>query len=187
MFLDFPLGEDDSLFDGSSSTDRIIANGREAKRIMTETHYETKERDLEPVLMAGIRMKGKYQDCGKGFRQIEKKLGRFIGGKAFCLHFDNEYKENDADFEACMPLHSKGMEVEGISIRELPGGRAVCLIHKGGYDQIGRSYAKVGEYVEEKGYPILIPIREVYLKGPGMFFKGNPKNYLTEIQMLIES
>lgn len=31
-----------------------------------------------------------------------------------------------------------------------------------------------------------MPTREVYLKGPGMIFKGNPKNYLTEIQMLIE-
>jgi hypothetical protein len=29
------------------------------------------------------------------------------------------------------------------------------------------------------------PTREVYIKGPGMIFRGNPKKYLTEIQMLI--
>lgn len=27
------------------------------------------------------------------------------------------------------------------------------------------------------------PTREVYVKGPGLIFKGNPKNYLTEIQL----
>ncbi len=30
---------------------------------------------------------------------------------------------------------------------------------------------------------ITLPTREVYLKGPGIIFKGNPKNYLTEIQL----
>ena len=31
-----------------------------------------------------------------------------------------------------------------------------------------------------------MPSREVYVKGPGMIFKGNPKNYLTEIQIMFE-
>lgn len=30
---------------------------------------------------------------------------------------------------------------------------------------------------------LTLPTREVYVKGPGMIFKGNPKNYLTEIQL----
>jgi len=30
-----------------------------------------------------------------------------------------------------------------------------------------------------------MPTRELYVKGPGMIFKGNPKKYLTEIQILI--
>jgi hypothetical protein len=33
---------------------------------------------------------------------------------------------------------------------------------------------------------VSVPCREVYIKGPGMIFKGNPKNYLTEIQLMIE-
>ena len=39
--------------------------------------------------------------------------------------------------------------------------------------------------MKDKGYRILMPTREVYVKGPGMIFKGNPKNYLTEIQILV--
>ena len=32
-------------------------------------------------------------------------------------------------------------------------------------------------------FPLGLPTREVYVKGPGPIFKGNPKNYLTEIQL----
>ena len=114
-----------------------------------------------------------------------KALGRYICGKCFLLHYDSEYKEDDADFEACMPVR-KAKPVEGIDVRELPGGRCVALLHKGPYNELGRSYAKILAFVKEKGYEVLLPTREVYLKGPGMIFKGNPKNYLTEIQMLVK-
>jgi len=60
------------------------------------------------------------------------------------------------------------------------------LLHQGPYEQLGRSYAKILEFVREKGYEIRTPTREIYHKGPGMFFRGNPKNYLTEIQMFIK-
>ena len=42
-------------------------------------------------------------------------------------------------------------------------------------------------YIKSKGYEIEFPTREVYLKGPGMIFRGNPAKYLTEIQILIRT
>ena len=33
---------------------------------------------------------------------------------------------------------------------------------------------------------IKYPIREIYIKGPGMIFRGNPKKYITEIQFLFK-
>ncbi len=74
--------------------------------------------------------------------------------------------------------------MEGIEVRDLPGGHCVALVHKGPYDEMGRSYAKVFDYIKEHGHQVEMPTREVYLKGPGMIFKGNPKRYLTEIQVL---
>jgi effector-binding domain-containing protein len=60
------------------------------------------------------------------------------------------------------------------------------LIHKGPYDNLTRSYEKISTYVKEHGYKVKLPTREIYVKGPGMILKGNPDNYLTEIQMMIE-
>jgi DNA-binding transcriptional MerR regulator len=171
--------------DIARSLDRIIQSERAARMTSQNSTFEVEEKVLEPLLVAGVRMKGKYSDCGKGFGKIGRAFGRYIAGKPFMLHFDSEYKEDDADFEACMPIR-KAKEVDGISVRELPGGRCVSLMHKGPYDSLSRSYSKITAYIKEKKYEILMPTREIYIKGPGMIFRGNPKNYLTEIQMLVK-
>lgn len=167
------------------SLDQFIREERQARVMSDQSTFNVEEKRLEPMLVAGIRMKGRYSDCGKGFARLGRNLGRYIIGKPFLLHYDTEYREEDADFEACMPVRQR-KEVEGILVRELPGGHCVSLIHKGPHDQLGRSYAKILEYIKSKGYTIHSPTREVYIKGPGMIFKGNPINYLTEIQMLID-
>jgi len=147
--------------------------------------FEIEEKELETMLIAGHRMTGRYGEVGKGLGLVCRKMGRQICGKPMTLYHDAEYKEEGADFEPCVPVR-QGKEAEGISVRELPGGRCVALIHKGPYEAIGASYRTVFGYINEKGYTAKVPSREVYLKGPGMIFKGNPKNYLTEIQVLIE-
>lgn len=169
----------------SSSLDQIITQEREARKTMSDANFEIEVKRLDSLLIAGVRMKGRYRDCGKAFSRIGRKFGRHICGKPFLLHFDTEYKEDDADFEVCMPIR-KGTGTEEIAVRELPGGQCVSLMQKGPYDELSRSYAKIGTYIKEQGIEIEIPSREVYIKGPGMIFKGNPKKYLTEIQMLIK-
>jgi DNA-binding transcriptional MerR regulator/effector-binding domain-containing protein len=168
-----------------TTLERIINNEKEARMAMQNSTFDVEEKTVDTQLIAGVRMKGRYSESGKGFAKIGKPMGRYISGKCFLLHYDNEYKEEDADFEACMPVRQCQL-VDGISVRELPGGRCVALRHKGPYEELGRSYAKVLAYIKEKGCEIVMPTREVYLKGPGMIFKGNPKNYLTEIQILIK-
>lgn len=164
------------------SLSEIIANEKAAKQLLDTGNHAVEERTLEPLLVAGIRMKGKYCDCGRGFGQLGKAVGRYIAGKALCLYYDGEYRDGDADFEPCFPIR-KEVTAEGVSVRTLAGGRCLTLIHRGAYDQLGRSYAKILKHAEELKLKIALPTREVYVKGPGMIFKGNPKNYLTEIQL----
>lgn len=162
------------------SISRFIAKEREAIQ-MAEALGDVEIKTIEPQLIAGIRMQGKYSECCHGFSKIGRSFGRYIVGPPILLQYDGEYREQ-ADFEACFPIRRK-KEVKGISIRELPQVRCVCLIHKGPYDQLGRSYAKALQYIKERKLKLSLPTREIYLKGPGMIFKGNPENYLTEIQV----
>jgi DNA-binding transcriptional MerR regulator/effector-binding domain-containing protein len=143
------------------------------------------ERDLEPILVAGIRMKGFYSDCGKGFATLGKTLGWQIAGKPLCLFYDGEYREGDANFEPCMPIR-KLIASNGINVHELPAAHCITLLHHGPYEDVKSSYATLLKYVNERDYKVLLPTREVYLKGPGMIFRGNPTKYVTEIQLPVE-
>jgi DNA-binding transcriptional MerR regulator/effector-binding domain-containing protein len=153
---------------------------------MAEAELEIQGRDVGPVLVGGIKMIGNYSDCGKGFATLGRKLGRHIAGTPLCLFYDGEYREGDANFEPCMPVR-KRVEADGISIRELPAARCVTLLHRGPYEELRHSYARLLKYVKSRGYNVSLPTREVYLKGPGMIFRGIPKKYLTEIQLPIEN
>lgn len=144
--------------------------------------YDIEEKDLPAVWVAGIRITGSYAECGSIFGKLGRTLKFRIAGKAFCLYYDEEYRETDADFEPCFPVR-KPVEAEGVACRELPACRALTLLHRGPYEDLRSSYARIFAHAEERGLCILHPTREVYLKGPGMLFKGNPKKYLTEIQL----
>jgi len=163
---------------------RFLAQEDEMRRIMAQATFEIEHKVAGPIRIAGIRTKGRYADCGAAFARIGKRFGRTSCGKPMLLHYDTEFREDDADYEACIPVRA-GKPVDGISVRELPGGRCISLLHQGPYDQLGRSYAKILDYIRGKGLEVIVPTREIYHKGPGMIFRGNPKNYVTEIQMLV--
>ena len=164
--------------------DTIIRQEREAREAMKQTDTSIGTKEVDTQLIASLRMRGKYSECGRGFSTIARRLGRHLGGKAFCLHWDEEYKEDDADFEACFPLKRRPKNApDGISVRELPAACCLSLIHRGPYETIGRSYERLMEQVETQGLEVVRPTREIYIKGPGMLFKGNPQRYITEIQM----
>jgi DNA-binding transcriptional MerR regulator len=210
--LDFPVREiaalmahrddrerlTDALARQKSTLEGRIRKDRQAVRqleefLAAERQGETmsesmnvQEKDVRPMLVAGIRTKGKYSDCGKLFGTLFRQARGAAGGSPMMLHFDTEYKENDADFEACVPLKAT-RSIKGAFVRELPGGRCVSLIHKGPYEELGRSYERITRYMNERGYRVSVPSREIYLKGPGMIFRGNPRKYVTEIQMLLET
>jgi DNA-binding transcriptional MerR regulator/effector-binding domain-containing protein len=171
QFLQQRISEDRDIV---RSLGEIIGKEREAQKVLASANYKVEEKSVEPLLIAGIRMKGKYSECGAGFARLGKAIGRHIAGKALCLYYDGEYREDDANFEPCFPIR-KAVEADGISVRELPGARCLSLLHRGPYDQLGRSYARILKKADEAKAKIALPTREVYIKGPGMIFKGTQR------------
>jgi len=146
---------------------------------------ELRETALDPLLIASVRMQGHYADCGKAFGRIGRAFRRDIAGPPFLLHHNTEYRENDADFEACFPVR-RARAAEGIVVRELSACRALTLQHRGSYHEIAGAYSVILRAVKARRCQIVMPTREVYLRGPGIIFKGNPRNYVTDIQIPID-
>ncbi len=168
-----------------SALQTIIRTEKEAVMVTEATPFEIEEKTLDELLIAGIRAKGCYGDSGPRFKKLGRAVGRHIAGKPLNLYYDPEYKEKDADFESCFPIRKAVDGKDGIEVRKLEGGRCVTLLHRGPYEALGRSYEKIFAHIRAKGLEPKLPSREIYIKGPGMIFKGNPKKYLTEIQVLV--
>jgi DNA-binding transcriptional MerR regulator len=141
---------------------------------------DTESAELPEMLICGIRFRGKYQEVGPKFAALFKAAGRWATGKPFSLYYDGEYKEEDADIEACLEM-KREIRKAGVSCRRLPGGKALTLLHYGPYDELGRSYQRLYEECRKRNLEIVLPIREQYLKGPGMIFRGNPNKYVTKL------
>jgi DNA-binding transcriptional MerR regulator/DNA gyrase inhibitor GyrI len=177
----------DDLRKAKACVDSILRSEREAIAMNEKTSSEIVEKSVPEMRIAGIRWKGRYADTGQYFGRLARAVGRHIAGKPFNMYCDEGYREEDADIESCLPVRD-GREVrtpEGVSIRSLAGGKVVSIVHKGPYEQLGRSYEKIAAHLKAQDYRVVAPPREIYLKGPGFIFKGNPKNYLTEIQFPI--
>jgi DNA-binding transcriptional MerR regulator len=164
--------------------DAWIASEEEVHTMATNNTLSIEHKTLAPLLVVAKRWKGRYQDSGDAFAELGRKMGRFISGKPMNLYHDAEFKEQDADIQTCFALRNKPAKVpKELIVQELPGGTFVSLVHRGPYTELGKSYERLFNYLHENGLQATVPSREVYLKGPGMIFRGNPKNYLTEIQI----
>jgi effector-binding domain-containing protein len=167
-----------------STLDQIIIQEKKVQAMLDSNEFEVERKHVDTLLIASVRWQGKYSECGNALRKLYAEMGRFICGKPMDLYHDEDYKEDGADIETAVPIR-KGKQVAGITIRELVGGDAISVIHKGPYDLIGRAYEKLTCYAKEQGLSFGPPVRQIYIKGPGFIFK-NPKNYLTEVVYLLQ-
>lgn len=166
------------------SIDQILEQ-QEKTQLASSQSSEVAVCDLPELLVGGIRVSGKYADTGKVLGRLARACGRHISGPAMCLYFDSEFKDEGAEFEPMFPI-GKHLDVDGVSVRTLPPCRAACLQHIGPFESIGRSYEKIFHYLHHFGFTARLPSREVFLKGPGMIFRGNPQKYVTEIQIVFQ-
>ena len=142
-------------------------------------------KNVDDVIFFGQRQKCKYDEVGKSFCMLGKMLRQNISGKAINLYYDEAFVDGNADIESGFPV-KKLVTIENIESRILKGGKAVSLIHKGSYESIGSSFEKIYEFISSNKLKTKLPFRIVYLKGPGLIFKGSADNYVSEIQIFIE-
>ncbi len=146
--------------------------------------YPIEIKEFQPVTVASIRYQGSYRDVGTYIGTLYKAVKNNGAGAPFNLYYDAEYKE-EADIEICVPT-KKLIQDPRVTAKTLGAVKALCTIHKGGYDSLNLAYKALLDYAHRNHLKCLTPSREVYLKGPGLIFRGNENNYLTEIIIPIE-
>jgi DNA-binding transcriptional MerR regulator len=147
-------------------------------------NYKVEVKEIAPIIVASIRYKGKYSDVGKYIGKIYKAVKNKGAGAPFNCYYDAEYKE-DADIELCVPT-TELISSSSISSKKLPAIKTICTTHTGSYDKLNLAYKALLDYANEHNMKCLTPSREIYIKGPGMIFKGNSEKYITDIMIPFE-
>ena len=99
-------------------------------------------------------------------------------------YLDGEFKDKDIKIRYAQAVEKEGVENETIKFERLKPVNAVCIYHKGAYENLGEAYAFIMKYIEENGYEILEFPRERYIDG--IWNKENVEEWLTEIQVPVK-
>ena len=127
----------------------------------------------EFVLQAG-------EECAK----VNPNLKCITPDYCYISYLDGEYKEKDIKIRYAEAVINFGKETDNVKFMKTDAVDAVCIYHKGAYDNLRDSYNIILKFIEDNGYEVIDNPRECYIDG--CWNKDNEDNYLTEIQFPIK-
>jgi len=146
------------------------------------------EREFILPAMAVVPVAGPYSRIGEGFQTLYRKAGRHLKGQPYAFYYDEEYTPENPTMAAAVELKKDApLNIDRIEYRKPMASHVVILPYKGPYGFQGRAYGELFRYCRQKGYSVRMPLIEHYIKGPGMLFRGNPEEYITECILLVDS
>lgn len=98
----------------------------------------------------------------------------------YISYLDNEYKEKDIKIRYAEAVEKFGIETDNVKFMKTDAITAICIYHKGAYENLRDSYNIILKYIEDNGYEIIDSVRECYIDG--CWNKENVDDYLTEIE-----
>jgi hypothetical protein len=87
---------------------------------------------------------------------------------------------------AALPTREVGASGLRAEITTWQYGQVAEILHVGPYDTEEPTIRKLMQFIKDRGYEIAGEHEEEYVKGPGLFFKGNPQKYLTIIRYRVK-
>jgi effector-binding domain-containing protein len=127
---------------------------------------------LMPIKIASTEKKGPREEMGKIIGQIsqalrEKKV-KVAGPAMALLHDDPKGIDfQKANLEFCLPISGKVKGAGEVKDRELEKGAFASITHSGPLEMLPQAYQAILKWIEENGYKIAGPGREIYHKGLG--------------------
>lgn len=143
-------------------------------------NYSVEIKDIEPIRVAFMKYKGIATEANKVFPNVFKSIQGKCNGAPFICYYVLNQETKVGEMELCVPT-AETPTVNGIEVKDIPRIKALSVTHIGPYETMQNAYIAIDQYAREHNLMLQPPFREVYIKGPGMFLKGNPDKYITEI------
>ena len=113
---------------------------------------------------------------------LQSKNARMVG-PPFAMYHDSEFRERDWDIEVCMPVVDPLTSEGEVQVKELPAvEQMACVVHHGSFATIGEAYDALAKWIDQNGFQIVGPGRELNLRLPEKLGDQNDPNTVNEIQ-----
>jgi effector-binding domain-containing protein len=142
-----------------------------------------------PMKVAFLETKAPRAEMAKAVEKLsqalkEKKV-KSAGAAMAIFHDDPKTTDSQkAHLEVCIPISGKVKGEGGIKGKEMEKGAFACITHSGPIEKLPEAYNAILKWIEENGYRIAGPGREVHHKGMGES-GGIPQEPLIEVQFPI--
>lgn len=152
-------------------------------------NYNIVLKDIEPIHVAALRDTiPSYSEQGHLWNELAehiKKHDAKIVPPCMVIYHETSHKYEEAvDAEVIEPIVGDLSETDRIKVKLLDGVKQMAaVVHKGPFRTINMAYSAISKWIEDNGYEIVGPVRELYLKGDWM--TDDPNEYITEIQFPI--
>lgn len=150
--------------------------------------YEVVLKKVEPLQVASVRgVIPNYDDSEPIFDRLFDQVYGYVHqqgvrrvGCGIALYHTAEGQENDIAVEALAPIYEPLRGSQRVQVYELPAvERMASVVHHGPFATLGQAYQAVVSWIENNGYHITGPCREIYLR----YERGvDQKDFVTEVQ-----
>jgi effector-binding domain-containing protein len=175
----------------SERLDRVALWLRIIEQEDSMSKYDVVIKKIEPYKVASVRgvvptppeQRSLWDEL---MGHLQQKGARMIG-PPLAIYHDKEFKERDWDIEVVMPLSEGIPASERVKVYDLPGfEKMACVVHTGPFATIGEAYDALGKWIDQNGYHIVGPGRELNLRLPDTLGDQNDPNTVNEIQFPVE-
>lgn len=168
-----------------SRVERIINSiNEEVNSIMLK--YDIVIKEVEATRVASIRdiipaydkQHALWQELGEYIRKNNAK----ITPPCMVIYYDPGFKDSDVDIEVAEHFTGNLSGNNRVKVRDLdPVKEMACTVHQGSYEKLSMAYGALMKWIEDNGYKIVGPNRELYLEGE--WSGKGPEDFITEIQI----
>ena len=149
------------------------------------------KKQVKEQTVISLEHAGAHADIGKVYHELNewaRKNSVKTAGPGFTVFLSppNEFDPSSALFEVCVPVASAPKGDAHIRVKKIPAAAVAAVKVKGPYSQIPAHYTEMLAWLSAEGWEIAGPPREVYIKRPDAQGKGDPKEFITEIQFPIK-
>lgn len=133
----------------------------------TQPHLVTRDKQHAVVVREVVAMNAMQECFGRAFGQTmgaAQAQGRQIVGMPFGMYFG--VPTDSVDVAAGFPIDAPVTADSTTQPIELPGGKAVEMLHIGTYDSVGESYNKIMQFMGEHHLTPSTVMWESYLNEP---------------------